>query len=204
MRKLLLPVGLAVAATLPGLGVRLSGAPVPAPVQALLFGLAILGAGFLLSWAAEAAERHISPGLTLALLALVTVLPEYAVDLYFAYQAGRDPGSKYVHYAAANMTGSNRLLIGVAWPLAVLVFWWRGGRRAVPLRWANAPEVAFLAAATAYSFVITLKGRIDLFDMAVLLALFAAYLWRVSRLPEEEREEVVGPAAELARLPHGW
>jgi hypothetical protein len=37
------------------------------------------------------------------------VLPEYAVDFYYAYAAGQDPSSNYVHYAAANMTGANRL-----------------------------------------------------------------------------------------------
>ncbi len=57
----------------------------------------------------------------------MTVLPEYAVDLYYAYQAGKvGPGSEYVHYAAANMTGANRLLVGLAWPLLVAIHWARG------------------------------------------------------------------------------
>ena len=73
--------------------------------------------GFLLSWGAETAEQHIAQGLILAVVALVTVLPEYAVDLYYAYKAGLEgPQSQYVHYAAANMTGANRLLVGLAWP----------------------------------------------------------------------------------------
>lgn len=202
MGRVGLVYGLAVAATVPALALRLTGAGLPPPAAALLFGLGVLGAGFLLSWAAEAAEGHITPGLTLALLALVTVLPEYAVDIYYAYQAGRHPESKYVQYAAANMTGANRLLIGLAWPLVVVLGWARTGRRGVPLRWENTPEVAFLAAATLYSFVIVLKERIDLLDAAVLLGLFAAYLWRVSRVPEEEGEELVGPAAAIVRLPH--
>lgn len=41
-----------------------------------------LAAGFMLSWGAEAAEKRISQGLILAGVALVTVLPEYAVDMY--------------------------------------------------------------------------------------------------------------------------
>ena len=47
------------------------------------------------------------------------MLPEYFVDLYFAYTAGSNPD--YVAYAAANMTGSNRLLLGLGWSSVVLV-----------------------------------------------------------------------------------
>lgn len=98
-------VALAFLATLPALLFRMLGLR-PSPIlDAAVFGAAILAAGFLLSWGAEAAEQHISRGLVLAAIALVTVLPEYAVDLYCAYQAGRmGPDSQYVHYAAANMT----------------------------------------------------------------------------------------------------
>ena len=47
------------------------------------------------------------------------------------------------------------------------------------------------------------KGRIDLWDAAVLGGVFAAYLWRVSRLPKkvEDDEGEVGPAAALTELP---
>jgi cation:H+ antiporter len=47
------------------------------------------------------------------------VLPEYAVDLYYAFRSGSDPA--YAQFAAANMTGSNRLLLGFGWPLVVVV-----------------------------------------------------------------------------------
>ena len=57
-------------------------------VEALLFGLAIVGAAFLLSWAAEVAQLDISAGLAIAVLALIAVLPEYAVDFVFAWQGG--------------------------------------------------------------------------------------------------------------------
>ena len=69
-------------ATLPALLLRATGWR-PSPVlDAAAFGSAILAAGFLLSWGAETAEQHIAQGLILAVVALVTVLPEYAVDLY--------------------------------------------------------------------------------------------------------------------------
>ncbi len=196
----------AVAATAPGLVMRLAGLHAPAPLSAILFGVAILGAGFLLSWAAEAAETHISQGLAIAGLALITVLPEYAVDIYYAFEAGRYPESDYVQFAAANMTGANRLLIGVAWPLIVLLSYWRARGWGVALRGSNAAEISFLAIATLYSFVITLKGSIGLVDGAILAAIFAAYLRRVGRLPGEEGDEdeepAVGPVAAILSLPH--
>src|SRR5439155_724067 len=80
-----------------------------------LHGLAIVAAAFLLSWAAEAAQVDVSQGLALALIAFIAVLPEYAVDVTFAWKAGRDP--QFAPYAVANMTGANRVLVGLAWPL---------------------------------------------------------------------------------------
>ena len=193
----------AIAATLPALLLRLEGwAPDPF-IDVLLFGMAILAAGFMLSWSAETAERRFSPGLILAVVALITVLPEYAVDIYYALQAGRDPQSNYVHYAAANMTGANRLLIGFAWPLLVFLHWRRSGERAIALGEAHAIELSFLLVASLYAFVIVLRGHISILDAAALIALYALYLWRVSRerkLEEDPEEEEPGPASALKAL----
>ena len=209
MRTFFLYVALAVAATLPGFCLRLSGTHVAPVPEALIFFVAILGAGFLLSWGAEAAEEHVSQGLVIGVLALVTVLPEYAVDLYYTYQAGLHPGSAYTGFATANMTGANRLLIGAGWPLIVGLYWWHSGRRAVALSRDNAAEIAYLALASLYSFVIVWKGSIGLIDFVVLVGIFVAYLWRLSRLPKADHDEAeetedgdeVGPAAVLATLP---
>ena len=86
----------------------------------------------MLSWAAEAAQVDISAGLALAVLALLAVLPEYAVDFVFSFQAGQlfaeagacvpnPEGENPCTLALANMTGANRVLVGVGWPLVVLV-----------------------------------------------------------------------------------
>src|SRR2546425_12905653 len=103
------------------------GAGLPAPIFRLaalqlaplssicVYGAAVVAAAFLLSWAAEAFQVDVSASLATAALALVAVLPEYAVDLYFSYSAGHNP--EHAQYAVANMTGSNRLLIGIGWPL---------------------------------------------------------------------------------------
>src|SRR5215510_4999424 len=101
---------LAVALVLPFVWFVLHGAHiVESPTSVALFaGLAIFGAAFLLSWACEVIQLDIPQALALALLALIAVLPEYAVDMYFAWMAGKD--STYTAFATANMTGANRLL----------------------------------------------------------------------------------------------
>src|SRR4051794_5952121 len=82
------PLFLAVAAMVPGLVARFSPGHLEPVVGAVLFGAAIIGAAFLLSWAAEAAQLDISAGLAIAILAFIAVLPEYAVDLVFARKGG--------------------------------------------------------------------------------------------------------------------
>src|SRR5256885_11457972 len=99
--------------------------------EALSSGVSIFGAAFLLSWAAELAQLDIPQALALAFLALIAVLPEYAVDIYFAWQAGKNP--VYTAYATANMTGANRLLIGVGWAAVMIAFWLKSGVREMSL-----------------------------------------------------------------------
>src|SRR5579885_3454230 len=115
------------------------------PEQAFAAGAGILGAAFLLSWASEAAQLDIPQALALLFLALVAVLPEYAVDVYFAWRAGTDPA--YTAFATANMTGGNRLLLGVGWAVPVLAVWLRTGRREIVLPRDQAVEVNYLALA---------------------------------------------------------
>lgn len=111
------------ALAVPGLVVRLAGLEPPYVVAAVLFGLAIVSAAFMLAWAAEAIQLDISAGLALALLALVAVLPEYAVDFVFTWKAGQSPAALAENgpLALANMTGGNQLLIGVGWSMVVLL-----------------------------------------------------------------------------------
>ena len=127
-----LVIAVAAAVTLPGVALEaaLYGVSTPA-IEALIFGVAIVGAAFLLSWAAEVLQLDVSQGLALGLLALIAVLPEYIVDATFAWKAAVDPA--YAEYAVANMTGANRLLIGIAWPLVVLLGWLRWRQRKVDL-----------------------------------------------------------------------
>ena len=197
-------LGLVIAIALPAVMLRALGAHGPAPVALLVFGVAVLAASFLLAWAAEAAQVDISGGLAIAILALIAVLPEYAVDLYFAYTAGHQP--EYAAYAAANMTGSNRLLLGLGWPLVGFVTIWalsrRTGRpvRELLLAPRRRIELAFLAVAGVLAFVMPLTRQIHVALAAVLLVLFAAYLWRVARGGVTE-PELLGTPARIAALP---
>lgn len=174
------------------------GVGLPTPWNALLPGLGIFGAAFLLSWAAELAQLEIPQALALAILALIAVLPEYAVDMYFAWMAGRDP--RYISFATANMTGGNRLLIGLGWPVVYLAYRLKTRRPQIVLDSAQGIEIAALFAATLYSFIIPLKGTLSLLDTAVLLGLFSVYLVGASRSAQVE-PELAGPAATMARWP---
>jgi cation:H+ antiporter len=203
-------IGLMAALTLPGMALRLSGMHVAPLVVALVAGVALVGAAFVLAWAAEAAQTVIAGGLAIALLALITVLPEYAVDVIFAWNAAHNPDQ--AHYAVANMTGANRLLIGIGWSgivlLAAFIAWRRGAprnqRNGVALPAHSVVEVVLLLAATAYSLVLPWRGSITLFDTVVLFAIFVFYLWFLSRASErEEASNLVGPARAIAALPKG-
>src|SRR5690606_13715539 len=148
-----------VALTLPAVLLRLSGTHLGTVPDTLLFGLAIVSSAFLLSWVAEAAQVEISAALAVAFVALIAVLPEYAVDMTFAWKAGTDP--EFAPYAVANMTGGNRLLIGAAWPLIFFLFWLRMRRRVRERGHGQAIEVIALAIATISSFTTPLNGSID-------------------------------------------
>jgi cation:H+ antiporter len=192
---------------IPGVGVRLGLVNAPLVLETTLYGVTILGAAFLLAWAAEVAQLDISQTLAIAVLALIAVLPEYAVDLFLAYNAGQDHRvgltvgeSEAHHYAIANMTGANRLLIGVGWALVVLVFWWKARSRQVTLRSAQRTDVGFLLVATLWAFSIPIRAELGILDLVVLGGLFVAYIFRAAR-EEVEHPELVGAAAALGALP---
>ena len=189
----------AAAGTAPGLYARFALTALPPFALAAVSGLAIMSAAFLLLWACDAAQADISQGLALAVVALIAVLPEYSVDMYFTWQAGQVPDAHYASYAAANMTGANRLVIGVGWPILVLIKWLRN-RRPVRLGKERRTEIVLLAVATAYAFVIPIKGSLAWYDMVVFLGIYGWYLVLNSRRPVAE-VEASGPAEELLRLP---
>jgi cation:H+ antiporter len=70
----------------------------------------------------------------------------------------------------------------------------------VYLERSHSVEIAFLLIATLYSLTLPLKRTLTLFDAAVLVSLFGAYMIRISRAPAEE-PHLIGPPLALAVLP---
>ncbi|MEP6623816.1 MAG: sodium:proton exchanger, partial [Acidimicrobiia bacterium] len=210
-RGQLIAIALAIGLTVPGLTVRFSGAHLTPWIAALVYGIAVVGSAFVLAWAAEALQLDVSQGLAIAVLALIAVLPEYAVDFVFTWKAGKNP-HEFAPLALANMTGGNRLLIGVGWSLVVLLAAWRMRRIGaaegyegpyddeVNLARSHSIEIGFLAVATVYSLTLPLKRTINMFDAVVLVCLFVAYMIRVARAPAQE-PHLVGPAQLIGSFP---
>ncbi|GIF63996.1 sodium/calcium exchanger family protein [Asanoa ishikariensis] len=210
---------IAVLLAVPGVVIRVAGLHPSPPVAAVVYGLAIVGAAFLLAWAAEAAQVDISAGLAVALLALIAVLPEYAVDFVFTARGGEAvaaygpsclaPGEETSNcsLALANMTGANRILVGVGWALVVVIAWRRMRARGEPPATAtrvtlgrpDSVAIAFLTVASLYCLVLPFKRTLSLVDSGVLLAIFVVYSWRVSRAPAGV-PDLIGPAAWVGAL----
>lgn len=217
-RRQIAYIAIAMSAAVPGVVLRVAGIHPDPILAAVLFGLAIVGAAFMLAWAAEVVQLDIAAGLAIALLALIAVLPEYAVDFVLTASAGTEfletgAAEQYGHLALANMTGGNQLLIGLGWPLVVLLGTWRVRKArasAADAEWATpdaihlgrsqSVDIAFLAAATVYGMTLSLKESLTLVDAAVLVGIYAFYLARLSGAPPEQ-PHLVGPSAYIGSLP---
>src|SRR4051794_30599551 len=77
---------------------------IPVPLAMVGLGLGLVGAAFMLAWAADAGETVYSGGLVLAAVALVAVLPEFIIEVRFAF-------IQQVELVTANLTGATRLLL---------------------------------------------------------------------------------------------
>jgi cation:H+ antiporter len=173
------------------------------------FGGAVVAGAFVLSWISEAAELDLRGGLSIALLAVIAILPEYVVDFYFAYAAGSDPSM--ASYASANLTGANRLLLGLGWP-AMAFFGYIALRKirdektglnhkfGVTLEKDARVDLAFLIVASLIAIIVPLTRQFDIFTGLTLITLFVLYLVRVSRQDKEE-PELEGIPALVGALP---
>jgi cation:H+ antiporter len=217
-RQQILFISIAVVATLPGVFLRLTGTHPDPIVAAIAFGLAIVGSAFVLSWAAEVVQLDIAAGLALALLALIAILPEYAVDFVLTARAGQEfaetgQASQFGPLALANMTGGNQLLIGLGWPMVILIGTWRVRRagvtpdlaegttpREIHLSRPQSVDIAYLTIATLYGLSLFLKETLSPFDAVVLVGIYVLYLRRLSGAPPGE-PHLVGPSAYIGSLP---
>ena len=167
------------------------------PLSVLWTAPSILAASMLIAWAAESAQFFIAQGVALAILAWLQTLPEFAVEAVLAWK-------QQVPLLLANLTGALRLLTGLGWPMiyAVAAYFHRRhtGRRmgAIQLADEHCVEVVGLFAALAWSFVVWIKGSLDLVDAAILIAVYCAYLWVLRHMPSADKESI----DDLERIPH--
>lgn len=202
----LLPLLLAVVAGLPAIAARWTPFDPGLTTATILYALGIAAGAFVVSWGVDLLRIDLGGGLALAILALVTVAPEYSVEAVYAWKAGADP-SHYAPLALANMTGSNRLLIGLGWPVVVVFAWLRKRREpperrdrhptAVLLSKQRSAEIAFLGVASLYTITLPLRTHLTLGDALILGALYVLYIARIHGLGGED-PELVGPAEVIA------
>ena len=171
-------------------------------LEALIFGIGIIGGAFLLSWAAEVAQLDVSASFAIAVLALIAVMPEYMVEATLAWNAGQsfDPQmpevTEKMSLAAANVTGANRLLIGLGWSAVIIIFWLKR-RTSFDMRGLLKLELPMLVVATLLTIVVAFTKIIPIWLAAVFIGVYIFYLWR-SSTQESEEPDLLGAAATIA------
>lgn len=208
--KLIVPFAIAISACLPAVNLLATGSSHDDPIQSLIyFGLAIVAAAFILGWIGEAAELDLSGGLAVSILALVAILPEYVVSIYFSWAAGKDPNM--IEYATANLTGANRIVQGFGWPIVALIAYF--SIRAIKARKAGTEksfginlendtrsDIGFLIFGSIVMLIVPLTSSMHLLVGILLVVIYCVYLWRVSGSSREE-PELEGTAAYVGALP---
>lgn len=207
--KLSLPFLVAIAACIPALRLELGNVEHTAIEGLLYFGLAIVAAAFILGWIGEAAELDLSGGLAVSILALVAILPEYVVSIYFSWAAGADP--KMVEYATANLTGANRIVQGFGWPIVALIAFMsvkavkarkagNGKKFGIKLEEDSRADLGFLIFGSIVMLIVPVTSSMHLLIGILLVVIYCVYLWRVSGSSREE-PELEGTAAYVGALP---
>lgn len=149
----------------------------------------ILIASVLITWGAESAQFFVAQGFALAILAWMQTLPEFAVEAVLAWR-------QQTGLLLANLTGALRLLTGLAWPMIYLTAATMHRRREgsalrrIELDAQQSVEVIGLFFPLAYAVVVWWKGSLEAYDAAVLVGLYAAYLWLLTKLPPQGHEGV--------------
>ena len=147
----------------------------------------ILLASLLITWGAESAQFFVAQGFALAILAWMQTLPEFAVEAVLAWRQQTD-------LLLANLTGALRLLTGLAWPMiyltASIVHRKRTGQglRLIQLDPHHSVEVVGLIAPLTYMAFVWWKGTLEIYDAVILIAVYAAYLVLLTKLPPEKDE----------------
>ncbi|WP_155992144.1 hypothetical protein [Nocardioides sp. URHA0032] len=184
-----------------GVAVHLAGPFLPVLLTTAGLGAGLIGASFLLAWAADAGEAVFSGGLVLAAVALVGVLPELTIEVHFAFIQRAD-------LVTANLTGATRLLLtgAIALPLLVAFNAQRRGHTpppAVRVAGHRRLELGILLVTAVFAVQIIVRGSLSVLDGVVLLGLYVWYARRVQGSPDEE-PAVAGVPAGLLSLPPSY
>ena len=152
-------------------------------------GPCLLLASLAITWGAESAQFFIAQGFALAILAWLQTLPEFAVEAVIAWH-------QQLPAMFANLTGALRILTGLGWPMIYCAAAWVHRRRTgEPLRYIrlhpeHSVEVIGLLVPLLYMGVVLWKGSLHLYDSVVLIAIYAAYLRMLSRIPPQDHEGI--------------
>lgn len=195
--RIFVPLLICALAAAPGVALRAFGIHAHAGLEALAFGGTILAAAFVLTWASEAAQKDVPRAFAVVVLSLIAVLPEYAVDVVIAWKAAHDPAQRGL--AIANMTGANRLLVGVAWPLIWFLSAWKIGRPKIRTPRDLGLEVTMLIVASFVVSGMAMTGELSILYGCILALIFLFYAF-LSIRAEAEEAHGVGPAAAIMEL----
>lgn len=163
----------------------------------------VIISALMIAWGAEVGQFIVSQGMALAILAWLQVMPEFMVEAAITHDAAIDPAS--LHLITANFTGSNRLLVGLGWPLIFFVSYYFHKKRLkrmktlkkkpkeeyyISLKEEHSVEVLALLIPTAYFFIIYIKATLTLFDSALFIFMYLVYIWVLGKLPPESEDEM--------------
>ena len=150
---------------------------------------ALVVASMMIAWGAESAQFFMAQGFALAILAWLQTLPEFAVEAVLAWH-------QQTKYLLANLTGALRLLIGLGWPMiyctAAISHRRRHGKPldGIKLTQEHSVQVIGVLVCLAYASVIWWKSSLNVFDAGVLIAIYAAYLIVLRRMPSTDAEGI--------------
>jgi len=157
------------------------------PWAVLWAGPGLLISSLMIAWGAEATQFFLAQGIALAFLALLQTLPEFAAEAIFAWH-------RETPLLFASLTGALMLLTGIGWPMiyfsAATAYRRKHKRpmRLIRLEEQQAVQIISLFAGIAYELLVWWKGSLNIFDGVMLIGIYAAYLWIMTRLPPEEAE----------------
>ena len=188
-----------------GIIVKSQHSLLPEILLPILYGFSIFSAALIISWAAESSERDISGSFVIAIIALIAVLPEYAIETVLAYTAGQSYKlnnfvfTNRVGYVSANVTGANRLLAGLGWPLIMLINMLKNNQL-LNIKNNNKLELLVLGIGAISMIIASIIKFQPIFISFILIIIYLIYLFITSK-KESTESEFVGISKYLANLP---